>query len=50
MRKTSIPKGNASFIHDAPFFMLIPLCLLSFGSIFFGYLFSDLFIGAGTDV
>jgi len=28
--------------------MSIPLLILAFGSIFFGYLFKDLFIGPGT--
>lgn len=48
--KSSVSKGNLKLIHDAPLFMLIPLCLLSIGSIFFGYLFKDLFVGLGTDV
>lgn len=34
--------------HDAPLLMAIPLVILAFGSIFFGYLFKDLFIGLGS--
>ena len=35
--------------HDAPAPMAIPLLLLSFGSIFIGYLTKDMIIGVGTD-
>jgi len=34
--------------HDAPLFMVIPLVILSFGSIFWGYLSRDMIIGLGT--
>jgi NADH-ubiquinone oxidoreductase chain 5 len=34
--------------HDAPFFMFIPMFILSFGSIFIGYIGRDLFIGLGS--
>ena len=35
--------------HDSPFFMYIPLFFLSFFSIFFGFIFKDLFVGLGND-
>ena len=34
--------------HDAPLLMCIPLIILSFGSIFWGYLSRDMIIGLGT--
>jgi NADH-ubiquinone oxidoreductase chain 5 len=45
------PQGRRviySISHDAPFFMFIPLFILSFGSIFIGYISRDLFIGLGS--
>lgn len=38
-----------SNIHEAPFFMFIPMFFLSLNSIFFGYFFKDLFIGIGSN-
>jgi NADH-ubiquinone oxidoreductase chain 5 len=35
-------------VHDAPIKMVIPLVFLAFGSIFWGFLSRDLFIGLGT--
>jgi proton-translocating NADH-quinone oxidoreductase chain L len=35
--------------HEPSYFMLIPLIVLGFASIFFGYLFRDMFIGLGTN-
>jgi len=35
--------------HESPLPMTIPLFLLSFGSIFIGYLSRDMFVGVGTD-
>lgn len=35
--------------HDLPILMFIPLFVLSFGSIFIGYLTKDLFIGLGSN-
>lgn len=35
--------------HEPVFFMLIPLFILAFGSIFIGYITKDMFIGLGTD-
>jgi NADH-ubiquinone oxidoreductase chain 5 len=44
--------GNKYFYehaHEAPLAMGIPLFLLSFGSIFIGYLSRDMFVGMGSD-
>lgn len=35
--------------HEPSFFMLFPLVLLAFGSIFIGYITKDMFIGLGTN-
>lgn len=35
--------------HEVPLFMAIPLIVLSFGSLFLGYLSKDMVIGLGTD-
>lgn len=35
--------------HEPVFYMLIPLFILAFGSIFIGYITKDMFIGVGTD-
>jgi len=48
----TVPNGNKkSYInsHEANLSVIIPLFLLSLFSIFFGYLFSDLFLGMGSD-
>ena len=42
-------KNTASNVHEAPKLMTVPLVVLAFGSIFFGYLMKDLMIGVGTD-
>jgi len=36
-------------IHEANIYVIIPLFILAIFSILFGYLFSDLFVGVGTD-
>nr|YP_010555050.1 NADH dehydrogenase subunit 5 [Kappaphycus malesianus]UYR20471.1 NADH dehydrogenase subunit 5 [Kappaphycus malesianus] len=36
-------------VHESPALMLLPLTILALGSLFFGYLSKDLFIGLGTD-
>ena len=36
-------------VHESPFKMSLPLFLLSFASIFIGYISRDMFIGLGTD-
>jgi proton-translocating NADH-quinone oxidoreductase chain L len=46
---TNLPKAVTPSIHDAPLLMAIPLIVLSFGSIFGGYLAKDMMIGLGTD-
>jgi proton-translocating NADH-quinone oxidoreductase chain L len=46
------PNGQKSLIgnaHEVPLTMGIPLILLSFGSIFWGFLSKDMIIGLGTD-
>ena len=42
-------KNAVGTIHEVPFKMAIALAFLSIGSIFFGYVAKDLFIGLGTD-
>jgi len=42
-------KINYLFTHEAPITMSIPLVVLAFFSIFFGYITKDLFVGMGTD-
>nr|WCH57864.1 NADH dehydrogenase subunit 5 [Caulacanthus ustulatus] len=36
-------------LHESSLLMAIPLIILAIGSLFFGYIFKDLFIGSGTD-
>lgn len=43
------PRLNYIGTHEAPLSMVIPLVILAFLSIFFGYFASDLFKGAGSD-
>ena len=38
-----------SQVEEAPLFMMIPLIVLSFASIFMGYIMKDLFLGLGVD-
>lgn len=38
-----------SHVHESSISVIIPLSLLSLFSIFFGYIFSDLFVGMGSD-
>jgi len=48
----SPPNGSKSVIlggHESPISMMLPLLILSFPSIFIGYLSRDLFIGLGTN-
>jgi NADH-ubiquinone oxidoreductase chain 5 len=42
--------NNYLDIHESKILVIIPLSLLSIFSIFFGFVFSDLFIGMGSDV
>ena len=41
-------KEKIDKIHESPMVMLIPLIILSFGAIFSGYIFKDLFIGLNS--
>jgi NADH-ubiquinone oxidoreductase chain 5 len=48
----TVPNGNRSMylnIHESNWLVIIPFLILSLFSIFFGYIFSDLFVGIGTD-
>lgn len=38
-----------SEVEEAPFFMMLPLIVLAFASIFVGYIMKDLFLGLGVD-
>jgi len=38
-----------SQVEEASFFMMIPLIILTFASIFIGYVMKDLFLGLGVD-
>ena len=49
LNKTNIYISIMKNVHDAPPMMALPLILLVFGSIFFGYIFKDLMIGLGSD-
>jgi len=42
------PKVNLAHVHDAPFCMSVPLCILAFGSLFGGFLGKEAFIGLGS--
>lgn len=49
---TSLPSGKRTtylHVHEAPFFMRFALIVLAFGSISWGFLTKDLFIGLGVD-
>lgn len=39
---------TVTHLHESPFFMGFPLFILAIGSIFFGFIAKDLFIGSGT--
>jgi len=41
---------NIYKIKESGIFVLIPLIILFFGSIFIGFIFKDIFIGMGTDI
>jgi NADH-ubiquinone oxidoreductase chain 5 len=43
------PQNGYLNVHESSIQVIIPLVILSLFSIFFGYIFSDLFIGMGTD-
>lgn len=48
LAETNAPKKILEGVHDAPLIMAVPLFILGAGSIFVGYIFSDMFIGVGT--
>lgn len=43
------PKGSYLNSHESNLAVIIPLLILAIFSIFFGYIFSDLFVGIGSD-
>jgi NADH-ubiquinone oxidoreductase chain 5 len=43
------PKESYKYSHESKLAVVIPLIILSLFSIFFGYIFSDLFVGIGSD-
>jgi NADH-ubiquinone oxidoreductase chain 5 len=43
-------KKNYQFVHDSPMFMMLSLFFLCINSIFFGFIFKDLFVGLGTNI
>ncbi len=49
LRPVNGSKKVYEHIHEAPFKMALPLFLLSFASIFIGYISRDMFIGMGSD-
>ena len=44
------PKQSYLNSHESDLFVIVPLIILSLFSIFFGYLFSDFFVGMGTEL
>lgn len=42
-------RTNYTMAHESPWQMSVPLVILAFGSIFFGYIFRDAVIGVGSD-
>jgi NADH-ubiquinone oxidoreductase chain 5 len=42
-------KNVVKNVMDSDFFIGLPLFILAFNSIFFGFIFKDLFIGLGSD-
>jgi NADH-ubiquinone oxidoreductase chain 5 len=48
LNETNAYKSFIAHVHESPFTMAFPLVVLSFGSIFIGYLTRDMFIGLGT--
>jgi NADH-ubiquinone oxidoreductase chain 5 len=47
--KPNAPKETYLNSHESSFIIIIPMIILGIFSIFFGYIFSDLFVGIGTD-
>jgi len=46
--KPNAPKIIISHSHESNIFMLVPLLALCFGSIWFGFIFKEVFVGLGT--
>ena len=44
------PKGDYIHTHEQPMIVVIPLVILAFMSIFFGYIAKDCFVGMGSDM
>jgi NADH-ubiquinone oxidoreductase chain 5 len=49
LTKPNGPKEAYLNSHESSFIILLPMLMLGLFSIFFGYIFSDLFVGIGTD-
>jgi len=49
LTKPNGPKESYLNSHESSFIIIMPMLILALFSIFFGYLFSDLFVGIGTD-
>ena len=47
--KPNGPKESYLNSHESSFIIILPMLILALFSIFFGYIFSDLFVGIGTD-
>ena len=49
LNKTNTIRIKLKEVHEGSFILIFPLLILGIGSIFFGFLFKDLFIGLGND-
>jgi NADH-ubiquinone oxidoreductase chain 5 len=49
LTKANGPKESYLNSHESSFTIILPMLILALFSIFFGYIFSDLFVGIGTD-
>ena len=49
LTKPNGPKESYLNSHESSFIIIIPMIILAIFSVFFGYIFSDLFVGIGTD-
>jgi len=48
--KANAPKKSYESLHEQPGIVILPLVILAFFSIFFGYFAKDVFVGIGSDV
>ena len=46
---SSFSLRNIIYMHESNFFLLLPLIILVFGTVFVGFIFRDFFIGLGSD-